>query len=74
MIALVIFIGLLVVAAVFVAILVVMFVVAVVRYRKGKLTKEELDASSRKVKNTLRKKYYAWRNSPTWYDRTFGYR
>ena len=54
MIAFLLFIGLLAVAAVFVAIFIVMFVVAVVRYRKGKLTKEELDANSRKVKSTLR--------------------
>lgn len=74
MIAFLLFIGFLAVSAVFVAVLVVMFIVAVVRYRKGKLTKEELETSSRKVKNALRKKYYAWRNSPTWYDRMFGYR
>jgi len=71
MIAFLLFIGLLAVAAVFVAIFIVMFVVAVVRYRKGKLTKEELDANSRKVKSTLRKKYWEWRTRPTWYDYPF---
>ena len=48
MIAFVFFIGLLVVAALFVIGFVVAFIVASVKYRKGNLTKDELEANDKK--------------------------
>lgn len=48
MIALLIFIGLLVVAAVFAVGFVVAFIVAAVRHRKGTLTQEDLDKATEK--------------------------
>ena len=74
MIALLVLLGLLIVAAVVAVGLVVAFIVAVVKYRNGTLTKEELEKNSKKVQESFRGKYDNWRKSPTWYDRTFGYR
>jgi uncharacterized membrane protein YciS (DUF1049 family) len=68
MIAFVIFIGLLVVAALFVIGFVVAFIVASVKYRKGTLTKDELEANDKKVRNYFRQKKEAWKKQPLWID------
>ena len=74
MIALLVLLGLLIVAALVAVGFMVAFVVAAVKHHKGTLTKEELEANSKRVKQSIRKKYWLWRTRPTWYDRTFGYR
>ena len=74
MIALLELIGFLLIAAVFAVVFIVMFFVAVKKYCDGTLTKEELERNSKKVREYFRKRYENWKNSPTWYDRTYGYR
>ena len=74
MIALLVLLVLLIVAALVAVAFIVAFIVAAVKHRNGTLTQEELEANSKRVKQSIRKKYWLWRSRPTWYDRTFGYR
>ena len=60
MIALLIIIGLLLVAAIFAVGFVVAFIVAVVKHRNGSLTKEDLDKSSAYCKNLREKRRKQW--------------